>query len=370
MEFFKRLMTDRWGRRREDFDWRVYQTPRDLESVESVLVLHLNDKLGDALMISLLVDALAKARPGIPIAVGTTAGYVEYWGHHPRVSEVVVLPCSRKLGRRTGRRVREARRAARTLRGRFDVAVSFEPYAKPDHFALLRGLAPQTIVGFNKHPYRLFDYSLEERRHGVIAESVATRTLRVMRVLGRQVALADLAFHVPFSPEDRLAVEAGLPLGAPRLLFNVYGGTPYKSLTPASVAQGVAALRAAGHAGPIILSAPEGASETFLRALRTAGLERDVSAINPMRDHSALFALVASVDAVVSPDTAVGHVAAALDKPQIVLFAEGGTVPIAWRPLSDRCESVVSTTGRDVNDLDWEAFAAAARRLRAMTVAA
>ncbi len=362
MEFYKRFLVDRWGRRRDDFDWRVYQTTLDLQSIGSVLVLQLNDKLGDALMISLLVDALAKARPDLTIAVGTTPSLVEYWRRNPRVKEVAALSCSRKLGRRMGRRIRDAKRTAEPLRGRFDVVVSFEPYAVVDHFALIKALAAKVNVGFNKHPFRLFTYALEERRHGVAAMPVAERTARVMEVFGQKVDCRSLEFSVPVEPEDEKAAQSvldRLPGGGPRLLFNVYGHGPEKHLTPDSVVHAVRVLRKVGHEGSIVLSVPAGRDAAYLDALREAHLAAGVTTIPPMADIFKLFALVEKMDVVVSPDTAIGHIAAAFHKPQVAIFAEHGTIPIAWKPYNARCQSVLSTSGKNINDLDWNEFTAA-----------
>ena len=359
MKLINRWLIDRWGQRRDDFDWRTFQTPLDLDSVGSVLILNLNGKLGDALMISLLVDALARARPELSISIGTTEEYVEYWRRHPAVRQVATFPTSHRARRSVFRRVREARRAARPFRGRFDLVVSLEPYAAPDHFALFRTLRARTNVGFNKHVYRLFTYSLEERRHGVAATSVAERTARVMEVFGREVDVRALRFSVPFDREDAEAASEALgplPAGTSRLLLNTYGAGKEKVLEPHSVVRAVAEIRRTGYGGAIVASLPPGREATFLEALREAALDGNVTSIPPMADFFKLFALVSLVDVVVSPDTSVGHIAAAFGKPQVCLFARSGTIPAAWRPYSERCLCVVSTDGRNVNGVDWDAF--------------
>ena len=366
MFFIKRLLVDHWGRRKDNFDWRVRQGPLDLNAVKSVLILHLNSKLGDSLVISLLVDAFARERPDLAIDVGTTSEYVEYWRRHPNVRAVETFPGSKRLMRRMGRRISEARKAGISSKGRYDVVVSFEPYASPDHFALLRALAAPVVIGFNKLPYRLFTYSLEERRHTVplSASSVAMRTARVLEVFDREIDIRELAFHAPFYEEDERAVrslvETSVP--GPKLLFNTYGASHEKRLSPASIAKAVREIRRAGHAGPIFLSVPPRQEGVTMNSLQKEGLETGVSTIKPVADFFKLFALVSAVDWVVSPDTAVGHIAAAFGKPQVCLFARQGTIPVAWKPFSDRCESVVSTSGKNVNDLQWDAFGTATQR--------
>lgn len=361
MRLLRQALTDLLGRRQDNFNWRAFQEPLDLDAVENVCVLHLSDKLGDAILLSPLVDALARARPGLPVFVGTSAAYAEYWRRHPTVREIAVLPPNRRRGRSSLRRLREALAAARPWRGRFDVLVDTESFAEPERFALLRALRARRVIGFNGHAYRLFDVALDEGRFSLAPFPIVLRAVPVLRALGRDLDPASLRFHAPFGPEDLAAAQAVvdvLPGPGPRLLFNVYGAAPFKHLRPESVATAVRLIREVDHRGPIYLSLPPGSEAPYRNSLD----DENLAFVPPMRDAFGLFALVAAMDAVVSPDTGVSHVAAALGKPQTCLFAQAGGVPTVWGPYGDLCEGVVSTSGQDVNDLDWDVFAAAVRR--------
>ncbi|GEM_PF-2767777 len=349
------VLIDMLGRRKDKSDWRCSQPSVDLASVETFCILHHNNKAGDAILISLLVDALARARPELKIYVGATAEFAAYWSKHPDVAEVIVYDAGRR--RPALQRARQALRAAFGWRDRFDVAVLFQPFARLEHFALLRFLRPRILIGFNKDVYRLFDYSLEEHRQGVDLQPIAMRTRSIMRVFGVEVDPTDLRPHVPFGSEDEArALEALAPSSpGPRLLLNAYGAAPSKRLSPASVARIVAEARHAGHRGPIFVSVPRGKERDYEAALGEP-MGRDVKVLGPMEGLSPLCALVASVDLVVSPDTAVGHIAAAFRKPQVCLFACRGSVPVTWRPLSDLCVTLVPPTGDDVNGIDWDEF--------------
>ena len=358
MKFLKQMLVDVWGRRDDDANWRRHTVPLNPKTVGSVLMLHLNEKLGDAVIDSLLVDALARHHPAIPVSVGTTKGFERYWGSHPHVREVVVFPPSK--GRSALSRVPAAQRAGRAVRGRYDLVVSFESFAQPDHFALLRALAPKTLVGFDKNRFRLFDFSLDEGRLGVEARPIVGKIASIMRVLGDEIDVSCLRGHVPLGPKDAQAVQPILDClpGGPRLLLHAYGSGPRKLLSPAVVARLVAQTREAGHAGPIWVGVPEGRQGDY-----EAALGEGVAVIGPTNSLFTLIALVAAMDLVIAPDTSIGHIAAALGKPQVVLFPGEANVPRVWRPLNERCAVLVAPPGRSIESIDPTEFALAARNL-------
>ncbi len=344
MKFLKRLLVDRWGGREDDHSWRRSQAPLDPKAVESVCLLHLNDKLGDAVIDSLLVDALAKLHPEIPVFVGTTAGFERYWRSHPHVREVAVFPPSK--GRSALGRVFPARRAARPWRGRFDVVVSFESFAQPDHFALLRALGARTVVGFDKNRFRLFAYSLDEGRFGVEARPIASKIAAVLRVFGDETDLSGMRSHVPLEPDGEREAQAivGTPGDGLRLFIHTYGTGGDKRLSSEKVASILRTFREAGHRGPVWVGVPKGQREAY-------GME-GVAVVEPTESAFGLFALIAEMDLVVAPDTSVGHIAAALGKPQAVLFPGAANLPRVWSPRNERCVVLVAPPGETVESIE------------------
>ena len=359
MKRLKRFLVDAWGGRDDDFNWRKDQGPLDPSQVRSVLLLHLNEKLGDAVIDSLLVDAFWQTHPEIAVFVGTTLSYERYWRAHPHVADVALFPPSK--GRSALGRIVPARRAARAWRGRFDVVVSFESFAQPDHFALLRALAPRWIVGFHKNRFRLFDYSLDEGRHGVMARPIFSKIASVMRVFGGEIAPESLGFHTPFGAEDELRIEpilARLPGTGMRVYLHAHGTGEAKRLSPGKVLELVEELRAQDESLRIWVGVPEDRGGDYESALSG---KANVTVLPPLPDAFALFAFVGRMDLVVAPDTSVGHIAAALRKPQIVLFAGETNVPRVWKPLNDRCAVLVAPPGEPVEAIARDAFAVAVR---------
>ena len=358
MKLFHPLLIDLIGRRRDAWGWRTLQPKLDIHAVENVCLLSLANRLGDSIVLSLLVDALAESRPDLPITVCTARAFEAYWASHPAVREVVVLPRSRSIFRSLSK-VATQWRIGRRFRDRFDVLISVSGFSRPDHFALVRGMGARTTVGFNKLQYRLFDYSIDERTYGVDCRAIHFKTASVMRLFGIEVSVQGLAAHLPFGSEDERAarrVVDRLRSPGPRLLLNVYGASRNRILSPASAVRCVAEIRRAGFVGPIFVSAPGSRVEEYESALSQTQRCSPVEVIGPHEELGTLFAFVAAMDVVVSTDTAIGHIAAALLKPQVALFSRGGSLPIVWRPLNDRCTSVVSSVNEDVNGIDWDEF--------------
>ena len=219
-----------------------------------------------------------------------------------------MIPYDAEDRRSAFHRVSVALGAALRWRRRLDVIVSFQPFARLEHFALLRCLRPRILIGFNKDVYRLFDYSLEEHRQGVDLMPVAARARSVMRVFGLEVDPETLRPHVPFGPADEaLAQEAlsGLSVPGPRLLLNAYGAAASKRLSPMSVRRIVEAARGSGHRGPIYVSVPRGKAGDYEAALGEVS-GQGAKIVGPLDGLAPLCALVAAMDVVVSPDTAVG----------------------------------------------------------------
>ena len=353
MQPLKNLLVDRLGQRDDAFGWRERQAALDPSGLRSVLLLHTDAKLGDAIVNSLLVDALGRRLPHLEVAFGTSRAFADYWRSHPNVKEAIVLPD--RIGGNPFKRLADSRRAVAPWQGRFDLAICFDQFAMLDTFALLDGLKAKRVVGFNKHPYRLFDHSLEEHRYGVQARHISSRVSSTMAALGVAVDPFDLDFHVPFGEADDQEADAVLARGGagPRLLFNVYGAGAEKRMSPEAVGKALASL---GPAGTVFLSVPKGEEEAYRSD------DPRVVVISALSGFPALFALTSKMDFVVSPDSAVGHIAAAFGLPQIAVFADAVNIPVVWKPMNPRCEVVVSAEG-SAGALDWSAFAAAAHRM-------
>jgi ADP-heptose:LPS heptosyltransferase len=345
----KQVLVDWLGKRRDLYAWRVYQAPLDVHQGARVCLLHLDGRLGDAVLNSAVVSAFQRHHPSMELWVGTTQAFVGYWSSHPFVKRAVVL---RPTGVRTGaRRFWEIAQVAKPFQGVFDIAVSFDPFVQLDTFFLLHLLQAKKVVGFAKPQYRLFDYSLVDSQFEIEREHITSRIERLLRTFGIDAPFGEFQQHVPTTPESDLkaAKLMGEPApGTRSVMLNTYGGGRDKTFTRESTQRILDLLFAANEHLTVYLNLPTEDSAPVLD--RYCGRVR---ALLPVCDLPVLFSCLRRVDGILTPDTSAGHIGAALGKPILCFFHDIAFGPGVWRPFSEQCEVLVSRGGTDVNDQDW-----------------
>lgn len=355
MSLLKQILVDRLGRRRDLYAWRNDQPPLEVKPGARVCLLHLDGRLGDAVINSAIASAFERHHPSMELWIGTTPAYLDYWSSHPFVKRAVTL---RPTAQRSGVfRFKEIGTLARPFKGVFDIVVYFDPFVQLDTFYLLDLLQAKSVVGFSKPHYQLFDYSLPDRQFDIEKEHITARIERLLRLFGISSPYREFPNHVPTTPESDAKAEelmTGSNASGSRILFNAYGGGADKTFNGESIQRILGMLFAQQPDLTVFLSLPldHGKIDGFERgSLEIYGGR--VKILYPARELSVLFSCVRKVDGVLATDTAAGHIGAAMDKPLLTFFHDISFGPIAWRPFSNRCEVVVSRGGRDVNDQDW-----------------
>jgi len=275
--------------------------------------------IGDAVMSEPLLRVLA-AR-GERLTVGALPWVAPIYHAMPQVAEVIELPFAHG-GLQWG-----ARRAlARRLCGRFDVS-----YVLPNSFksALLPWLAEiPRRVGY-----------LGEARWGLLTQRLPNppKTARPPMV-DFYLALAGVArsgqeqprLHVPATAIDAVLADQGLARGA------------YLAFVPGAE-YGPAKRWPAGHfaelarhlAEPVVVLG-SGKEVALGQAIAQASGRVDVRNLAGATTLAQAMALIAAARAIVTNDTGLMHVAAALDVPQVALF--GSSSPLHTPPLSARAQ--------------------------------
>ena len=280
--------------------------------------------LGDAVMMGALVARLKAAAPARRIAVLIPAHFVDVVARLPGVDETIVNPFAHgalQLG---------ARRAfGRSLRGRFD-----EAYVLPHSWksALVPWFAGiRRRVGF-----------VGEARWGVLTDARPLDEAALPRMVYRFALLAEPrgavrpaqtpAPRLEVSPEEAAAALARLGLAADRPALALCVGAEYGPAKRWPAAHFAALARRAADAGYAAWAiggpgdAPLGAEAASLADGALVDLTGRTSLAEAM-------ALLAAAAVVVTNDSGLMHVAAALGRPLVALY--GSTSPDFTPPLSE-----------------------------------
>ncbi len=278
--------------------------------------------LGDAVMMGSLVARLKAARPDRRVAVLTPPHLEPLVRRLPGVDDALINPFAHgalRLGQRA--------RFGRTLRGRFDEAIVLPHSWKSALVPFFAGVRRRT--GF-----------VGEARYGLLNDARRLDKTALPRMVDRFSLLADPpgAERPAATPAPRLSVDPAsiaatlarfdLAADAPAVALCVgaeYG--PAKRWPPTHFAALAARLAAEGRA----VWALGGPSDTAAGA-EVAALAPDIVNLAGRTSLVEAIDLIATAAAVVSNNSGLMHVAAALGRPVIGLY--GPTSPVFAPPLS------------------------------------
>lgn len=291
-----------------------------------------HDKIGDMVMATGVMRAIAESHPSIMLDVLASRGNAAVLTNLPFVHEVLVLD-----GVVEGGSPRAVLRGVRALRARgYDAVV--------DGIVLSAGVSPVTamllaacgarrrigmracmgrpragMLGYT-HPVdppadpHANHVEYLERLAGPFGVAPADVPHPTLRLSPAEAGEAERAW------QDAVRVQhsaAGAGSG-PRLLVNVSAGHPLRRWGDEQFVAGIRYVRAL-HGGVTLVVVGDPGERAAVEAIAA---EAGVAA-PPTASVRAAFALVAAADAVLTPDTAIAHVASAFRKPCVTLMLPG-----------------------------------------------
>jgi heptosyltransferase-2 len=280
--------------------------------------------IGDAVMTEPLLRRLHER--GERLAVGALPWVAPVYRAMPQVAEVIEFPFAHG-----GLQLKARRALARQMVGRFDTA-----YVLPNSLksALLPFLAsiPKRIGYLGEARIGLLTHRLKNPPKGQRPPMVAFYS-----ALSGDTDVARDRPRLRVDPAQREASLAGLGLRGGSYYVFVPGAEygPAKRWPPARFAELAQSLDL-----PVLLlgSGKEAALCEEIAALANAGRSGPCRSLAGKTSLSAAFDVIAGAKAMVSNDTGLMHVAAALDVPQVAIF--GSSSPLHTPPLSDQAQVI------------------------------
>ena len=279
----------------------------NVRDLKNILVLRGEGSLGDALISSCCYRELKKANPNIKITVVCFGSAVGYLRAIKYIDEIYPLPIRRVL-RPHQHWVSLLWHALRLRRRHFDLVLdsSEKPYKNWTLF--------KHIIGGDK----VLDCYTSPLPLGKVPGRRNEHEQAILRQLG--VENPSRSYDLPFSPQHRSRRDDFVQKHAPQgyAVLNLFGSVEARSLNKSSflrIAPDLASRTGLAIIIPCMPSQKERVADYV-----SACADKQALFVYPTRDVFDLFALIEGAQLVVTPDTAVAHVASGFGKKSVIFY--------------------------------------------------
>jgi len=277
-------------------------------------------KLGDCVVNTAFVAGLRAHAPGAEIHATVAGASAAFWARDARLHTLWPLTV------RTWKAILSAGLALR--RQRFDVIVTWRPMRSEKNRLLLWLARPGRVID-------LADFHRQAPLH----------QLECCRAALRQMgANADGALAYDVAAARCPELDAMLPAGREILVLNLFAADRERTVT---VADGVALLRGLRRLAPdaaLCLVCSGATAAVAQEVLREADAQARLLDCEGSLER--LIDLCARADLLISPDTALIHLASAFDTPVIGIYQNDGCKALRWGPRS-QLQALVLAPGAD-----------------------
>lgn len=270
------------------------------------------DRVGDMVLCTGILRAIAAAHPRLAIDVLTTPANADVLAHLPFVNRLILHERRRK---------RDYPRLFRRLASRrYDAVIDglvIRPSVNSYTTLLMLASRARWRIGSAGRPHDAV-YNVPVRPpNDEYREHHVDHLARLARPFGLGPTDADWRPVLVLTAEEREAAQArwhAAPGYGARILLNISAAQPCRRWPDESFATMLPELRARARDARVVIAALE---QDTASAARLAASIGGATVVPSLRE---LFALVATSDLVITPDTGVTHIAAAFERPTLALM--------------------------------------------------
>ncbi len=292
--------------------------PADPPVVPCSVVFALREgKIGDFVVASACFRELKRQYPEARIAVISAPSTAFLARNHARVDETIVA---------TPRSWWSAMRLVARARGRFDAFVDLSEILRPSDIFTTRMIGASFNALDARHALQLNTVPIVARGRNT---THALRSLLEALGVARPDMMPDWPTPITAASTAQRALDG---LGLPLVGINPFGSVPSRSFDASYLSQLIAQVRQRMPGASVVMIVPRYQSARFARW----GLSGQGTAFRPVEvaDIYESTAVIERLNLLLSPDTALTHIAAARRVPQIVFFTYDRENLSRWRPDS------------------------------------
>lgn len=325
----------------------------DLGTVSKVLILRY-DRIGDSIVTTPIFRKLKKVNPNVTIGVFVSPLNADLIGKNPHVDHVFVLY------RNPLRLLSEARKARRD---RYELLLNFifnrtTTVALLSHFLCPKGIT--VSQGDPKYAFYFNRFVTLPRNTMHMTELLA---LYMQQIFGITFAEEELEHEMPSDPQATSLVndflhthgiarrEEARALSDAYVVFNISSTDRERSVSDSQVRHLIDHFGRNHSAHLVVISSPK---ENDRRSRMAGGRDSDRCHQFPPSGTASIMAvasLLGGAVCVITPDTGIVHIAAAMKTPVLGFFTPLQS-PTEWSPFRVKCEMVLAAHGEPVSAID------------------
>lgn len=317
-----------------------------VKDLQTILILRGEGSLGDAVLSSCAYREIKKANPSVRITVAAYGASLGYLRQITAIDEVFELPVRRVI--RPHQRWPSLIKAGLALHKK--------------HFDLVIDSSAKNFYNWRLFKWlcggkdRVLDFAHSPVPFGAPLAHASRHEQAILEQLG--ITRPDPSYDLPVPSSAQEKLDAFTQTNAPQgyILLNPFGSVAERTLNAQTCTAAVKALPEF----PVFIAcmpSQRSAAETVCRALQTQGVAGHVYQTADVFD---LFALVRAARLVVTPDTAVVHIASGYHQPTLAFY---NAFWIYNAPNNSQA-FVVKTDRADVNRFEQEALLHAAASVK------
>lgn len=276
-----------------------HRTKREfaISARKSVLFLRDDDKIGDMVVSTSLFREFKRAGYVVDVLAGkNNAKIIEF---NPYVNKYYVVEKDNQ---------HKLEQAKALAKNNYDVVIDMGDKISPFHLLLLKKLNARNVVGFNKAGFNIYNKSLDYLGY---SSHVTERYQLLMESFEFISFSTDYDIHVPDSVRSEIHDFMSTIAAPCKVVINPYAADPRRDMSLSQLSALIERIKHEWDQVEIILVGDPA---------RISQLTHLDAVINPYHTLASACEIVRLADMVISPDTAIVHIAAAWKKPLVSLY--------------------------------------------------
>lgn len=322
------------------FDRKRNKSSMDLLKVKRVLFLRKDNKIGDMLVNTIAFRELKNKYKEIKIDVICGYDSAEIIKKSPYINEVYLFQKGLLKERKIIKKLKE---------NRYDVVIDLSEQTTFDKLMYINGIGANVNIGFKKSGYRSYDISIEREFYSTHECNRYFELLKIFKIESSNTEY-DIFLDEKYDEEAEKRMEN---LKGINIILNRYGANRHRTFNENIMTNITDEILKISPKINIILIYPPFKEEESINFAKKYE-NRRVVAFKGMKSIMESIALIKKSSVVVTPETAIVHIACAAKINLVSIYRNSQDKVNEWGPLSENSAVVMSNDKRDINNIEVE----------------